>query len=84
MKANTFQNKAHAEEYRAWIKERIESGELAETLRRRHMIIQLEPETIKLWQRIQQEKGATANEPQDRTHKNQRRHPTRKKTRNKA
>jgi hypothetical protein len=70
MKANTFQNKAHADEYRAWMRERIESGELKETLRRRHMTIELEPETIKLWQRIQQE-GEQTHEPQEQTPRTQ-------------
>ncbi len=58
MKANTFQDRAHAEAYRAWIMERIQSGELRETLRRRGQRIELDPETVKLWRRLQQTKGA--------------------------
>jgi negative regulator of sigma E activity len=66
MQPNTFQNKAHADEYGAWIMERIRTGELTETLHRRHMTIQLNPATIELYRRIQQTKGAT-NEPQTQT-----------------
>ena len=47
-----FYSKAHRDAYHAWIMERIRSGELAETLRRRHMKIEVEPQTLELLRKL--------------------------------
>ena len=39
---------AHYEQYRKWIVERAKSGELAKTLKRRHITIEIPQSTIKL------------------------------------